>query len=393
MKTLPQKTNERISNRRMNFSSSFPFLAKSFFGILLFFGFSLLTSCEKDPFGPDNKPESIIPDRFMVAIPQSISSSSTLKSLQIDTLSGNTIYQHLRTFISVGEYGADMAQNIMLSIATLNLNRPLELTFNSDEDGRPKHLKIVENVMFENANWQYRLTITDAGSANEPGQTAHGLQVFWSWNPLIGIAIVNPFNINRNIEEQFANTRFRIDYSEAGNLGYEAHMLVSITGLPLPNPLQNPFGLDKMKMFAGRNGNMVTVYGNSQHPNARFFSNETGFNWAFVAAAFDNQDIAIAEVGLPPMGLDASDRETLLETYSIYNVLRDQVLNVWPTIDPAVLNAYLHNTMAPGYFDHTGFIQAATAPSEAYLPLKEQIQQLTPYNPQNISNLTVVFGE
>ena len=393
MKTLPQKTNERISNPKMNVSSTFPFLPKSFFGILLFFGFSLLTSCEKDPFGPDSKPESIIPDRFMVAIPQSISSSSTLKSAQIDTLSGNSIYQHLRTFISVGEYGAEMAQNIMLSIATLNLNRPLELTFISDEDGRPKHLKIVENVMFENTNWQYRLTISDAGNANEPGQTSNALQVFWSWNPLRGIAIVNPYNINRNIDEPFVNTRFRIDYSEAGNLGYEAHMLVSITGLPLPNPLQNPFGLDKMKMFAGRNGDMVTVYGNSQHPNARFFSNETGFNWAFVAAGFESQDIAVAEVGLPPMGLDASDRETLLETYSIYNVLHSQVLNVWPTIDLSVLNAYLDNTRAPGYFDHTGFIQAATAPSEAYLPLKEQIQQLAPYNPQNISNLTVVFAD
>lgn len=393
MKTLPRKVNERISNEKQNVFKPFSFLPKSFFGLMLFSVLFIVASCEKDPFGPDRKPDSIVPDRFMVEIPQSISSSSTLKSAQIDTLSGNAVYEHLRTFIQVGEYAAEMAQNIMLSIATLNLNRPLELTFISDEDGRPKHVKIVENVMFENFNWQYQLTITDVGSANEPGQTGHALQVFWSWNPLRGIAIVNPYNINRNIEEQFTETLFRIDYSEAGNLGYEAHMIVSITGLPLPNPLHNPFGIDKMKMFAGRNGDMVTVYGNSQHPNARFFSNETGFNWAFVAAGFESQDIAVAEVGLPPMGLDASDRETLLETYSIYNVLRNQVLSVWPNIDLSVLNAYLDNTRAPGYFNHTGFMQAAIAPSEAYLPLEEQILQMAPYNPQNISNLTVVFAE
>ncbi|MFW5707838.1 MAG: hypothetical protein ACOC12_07960 [Bacteroidota bacterium] len=370
------------------------FPLRSLLGVLFLAMMMVFTSCEKDDIEPDNEPNSILPDRFAVEIPGSISNSNPmLKSSQVDTLNGNHIYQHLRTFISVGENAAEMAQGIMLSIATLNLNRPLELTFISDEDGRTKHLKIIENAMFEDESWQYRLTIYDAEGSEQPTQADIGLQVFWSWDPLKGIAMINPYNMDRDTEEIYANTSFRIDYSEVGNLGYEAHMFVSVTGYPLGNPLQDPFAMDNMKMFVGVNGDMVTVYGNSQHPNAQFFNDETGFNWAFVAAASESQDIAVAEVGLPPVGLDASDRETLLETYSIYNVFSDQVLSVWPTIDPEILNAYLYNTQAPGYFNSNGFVQAGTQPSEDYDELEAQILTLSPFSPALIESLSVDFAE
>lgn len=360
---------------------------KSTTGFFVLLAVMLLSSCEKDDFDPIKKHDTILPDRFKVEIPSSISSAYSLKAGQVDTLKGNDIYQLLGAYIAVGEHGAELAQNIMLSIAVLNLNRPLELTFISDEDGRTKKLKIIENVQYEEATWHYQMTISDI----EDGTSEIGLQVFWRWDPLVGIAILNPYNIDRNTEEIYTQTTFRIDYSEAGNLGYDAHMIVSFSGFPLPNPLQNPFGLDKMKMFVGKTGDQVTVYGNSSHPNAKFFSNETGFNWAFVAAADENLDIAVAEVGLPPIDLDATDRETLLETYSIYNVLHDQILSVWPTIDPEILNAYLYNTQAPGYFNQNGFVQAGTAPSDEYLPLKNYIQNLAPYNPAYILNMSIEF--
>jgi hypothetical protein len=384
---------EMMKNRFYYFSevlqpATFAFrFVKSTIGLFVLLAVMILSSCEKDEFDPFDKPDTILPDRFMVEIPSSISTAYSLKSGQVDTLKGNDIYQMLGAFIAVGEHGAELAQNIMLSIAVLNLNRPLELTFISDADGRNKHVKIVENAHFEETIWQYRMTIADI----EDGDSKFGLQVFWSWNPLKGIAILNPWNLDRNTEAEYAETNFRIDYSEAGNLGYEAHMFVSFSGFPMPDPTENPFGLDKMKMFVGKNGDLVTVYGNSSHPNAQFFSNETGFNWAFVAAGYENQNIAVAEVGLPPIDLDASDRVTLLETYSIYNVLRDQVLLVWPTINPEILDAYLYNTQAPGFFNQDGFVKAGTAPSEEWLPLVDYIQNLTPYNPALIMNMVVEF--
>ncbi len=366
---------------------------KSTAGIILLLALFILPSCEKDDLDQIQNPDSIIPERFIVEIPNSISSSGNLKSTRVDTLHGNNIYQHLRTFISVGEYGSELVQNVMLSIAVHNLNRPMALTFISEEDSRPKHLKITENVYFEETLWQYRLTLTDMQGPDEGSNNNIGLQVFWSLHPLKGIAILNPYNISRKTEDEFINTHIRIDYSEAGELGYEAHMIVSIEGFSLPDPLENPYALSKLKLFAGKSDDLVALYGNSEHPNANFFSSTTGFNWAFVAAGSESRDIAVAEVGLPPMDLDASDRETILGTYSIKNVLQNQILSVWPNINQDILEAYLYHTEAPGYFDRHGFVQAGTAPSQAWLSIREYIRTLTPYNPATISDLTIEFDE
>lgn len=353
----------------------------------------LFVSCEKDDMDLKDPSDSILPDRFRVEIPGAISSRAHTKSQQVDTLSGDGVYMHLRNFIGLAESGAELNENVILMIAVNNLNRPMELTFISDEDGRAKHLSVVENASFEGKDWQYRLTVTDVGNPAKTSAPTHALQVFWNLAPLEAISILNPWNINRNTEEIYQETNFRVEYSETGALGYEAHMMVSFTGFPVPNPLHDPYGLSKMKMFVGRNGDMVSIFGNSEHPNARFFNHETGFNWAFSAAASRTQNIAVAEVGLPPMDLNASDRETLLETYSIYNVFRNQILYVWPNINPDVLEAYLHHTQAPGYFNAGGFVQAGTAPSQAYEPLKEAMEMLTPYNPATILNYQITFAQ
>jgi hypothetical protein len=93
------------------------------------------------------------------------------------------------------------------------------------------------------------------------------------------------------------------------------------------------------------------------------------------------------------MDLDASDRETILGTYSIHNVLSNQILSVWPTINPEVLDAYLYHTQAPGYFSQQGFVQGGTAPSQAWQLLEQQILTLTPYNPSHLLDLEIGFDE
>ncbi|MFO7922438.1 MAG: hypothetical protein R6U58_01945 [Bacteroidales bacterium] len=393
MKNVRIKLSTDPSIFRRNFYCTATGFLKYTAGIILLMALFILPSCEKDDLDQIQNPDSIIPERFIVEIPNSISSSNNLKSTGVDTLQGNNIYQHLRTFISVGEYGAELVQNVMLSIAVHNLNRPMDLTFISDDDGRPKHVKINEDAYFEGTHWQYRLTLTDIQGQDEGSEKNIGLQVFWNLHPLKGIAIMNPYNISRKTEKDFLDTDIRIDYSEAGELGYEAHMIVSIAGFPLPDPLEDPYALSKLKMFVGKSADLVALYGNSEHPNANFFSSTTGFDWAFVAAGSESQDIAVAEVGLPPMDLDASDRETILETYSIRNVLHNQILSVWPNINQDILDAYLYHTEAPGYFDRQGFVQAGTAPSQAWLPLREYIRTLIPYNPATISGLSIEFDE
>ena len=64
---------------------------------------------------------------------------------------------------------------------------------------------------------------------------------------------------------------------------------------------------------------------------------------------------------------------------------------IWPHASDDILNAWLTNTEAPGFFNRHGFIQGGEAPSEDYLPLVRRISELTPYNPAEIASLEINF--
>ncbi len=354
--------------------------------------------CQKDDEPKvEEKNESILPNSFSVDVPGSISSSTTksgtLKSTASDdTLSGNEIYSHLRTFIHTGESAAEIVSDIIQAISKNNINKAITLSYESDDDSRTKNLEVVEDVTFDGQTWEFQMTISDAASA---GGTygGKGLQVFWNRNPIEGIAIINPYNIDRSSTDVWFtdSTLCRIDYSEAATGGYEKHMIVYIADIYLGNPDTQPYAMETLKMFVGKKGSQVDVYGSSNHPNAHFFTSTTGFNWAFTAAGYDDANIGVAEVGLPPSTLNETRRSVILEDYSIKSVFSNQINEVSPGIDSTILNAYLHNTEAPGYFDSDGFIQGGTSPGNDYNALETAIQNLTPYNPKNISALTINF--
>jgi hypothetical protein len=350
------------------------------------------SSCEKnDDLRPSDG--SILPEKFAVDIPSALSSDQDAgkkSASAIDTLNGNAVYSHLRTFIHIGESGAEIVGDIIRGIGIYSINRPMELSYEGDDDGRIKNLVVVESSFFDGINWEFQLTISDAESErNEDGGLA--LQIFWNRNPRKGIAILKPYNIDRNSDEYFADAIFRIDYSEAGDYGYDAHMIVAISGLPLAHPLENPYSMKALKMFVGKKGDVVDVYGNSDHPNAVFFTPTTGFNWAFVASGHDRLDIGVAEVGLPPSNLDEPSRDVLLGNYAIKEVFSAQIYKLWPFIDEESVNAYLYNTEAPGFFDEYGFVQGGTSPGSEYDELEMRLDVLSPYNPKEINSLDIEF--
>jgi hypothetical protein len=265
------------------------------------------------------------------------------------------------------------------------------MTYVSDDDNRAKNLIVESNVSFENKVWDYQLTITDADSeSNADGGKA--LQIFWNKTaPIQGIAIIKPYNCNRAENPKAENTIVRINYTEAGGLGYDAQMEVLIAGLPVESPLHNPFSMSTLRLFAGKKGDVVDVYGNSNHPNAILFSGNTGFNWAFVASGNDKKDIGVAEVGLPPSSLESDNRDVLLKEYSIKNVFTEEITSVWPGIDPNLLETFLSNTAAPGYFGNAGFISGGASPGAEWDALTSRLDDLTPYSPHHISALDVTF--
>lgn len=359
------------------------------------FAMVMFQQCKKDDdtVTPEEK-ETVLPKNFKVDIPSALSNNnSSTKRIKEGGLNGNDIYEPLTMFIHVGESAAEIVEDIMMSIAVHGINQPMSISFVSDDDNRTKNLVVIEDAEFEGAVWEFQMTITDAGSeTNNDGGKA--IQVFWNRNPIDGIAILKPYNINRNESTNAPDAIYRIDYSEVGQNGYEKHMIVQLDELPMEDPTVDPYSISELKMFAGRNGTIIDVFGNSNHPNAYFFEEETvGFNWAFVASGEELQDIGVAEVGLPPSNLDATSREILLGDYSIKSVFEDQIYTLWPNIDSTTVNEYLANTEAPGYFDSNGFIQGGTAPGQGYDEIEAIITELVPYNPKDIMNLTINFKE
>ena len=368
-------------------------------GIMALIAGIIMTSCEKSGMNTDES--SILPERFKIDIPQSLSDNSevinNLKSTKAaDSLSGNQMYRHLRTFIAVGEKSADILETLLRSIRIHKIEQVIELTYVSEDDDQLKHLVVEKNVEFEGRRWEYFMTISDVDSEpNEDGGV--GLQLFWSKNPIEGIAIIKPFNLDQSERTMFSHAMYRIEYSEKRRGDYESYMIVSIADLPVGFPRFDRFAMDGLKMFVGKNGDIIDVFGNSNHPNASFFSNRCGFNWAFVASGSQSQDIAVAEVGLPPSLLNATGSEILLKEYSIKNVLTQEI-NDWflETFgfkpDSADLAAYLGNADAPGYFANNGFIQGGVAPGDEYAIYEERIANLSPYSPKAISTMEIFFN-
>lgn len=334
---------------------------------------------------------NILPESFAVDIPDALSYAGGKKSASdIETLKGNDVYGLLRFFISAAEHGAGIVEHIILAIRMYEINKPMEVTYEGDDDGRVKHLVVVEDSEYEGQTWEFQLTVYDVDSeANEDGGKA--LQIFWNHNPMKGIALLKPCNIDRVNDSELGQAMFRIDYSENDPF-YDATMMVSIAGLPMPTPLEEPYAIKAMKMFAGKKGDIIDVFGNSDHPNAILISGQPGFNWAFVAAGNEVNDLGVAEVGLPPSNLDEPSRSKLLGYYGIGEVFEREIKAVWGNLVPqAIIDTFLINTEAPGYFDSHGFVASGTSPSSEYDELDSRLPDLSPYNPKEIGNLSLSF--
>lgn len=362
---------------------------------LLVFG-SFFIGCENNE---GIEPQSdLLPDKFSVDIPSSLSNQNSVSNgrksgrIQDDKLQGNDIYMHLNTFIAVGDGAANLVEEIITGIRKYKIDRIQTLTYTSDDDNRTKKLVVSADVDFEGETWDYQLTITDANSESE-ADGGKALQIFWNKSAVIkGIAIIKPYHCDREVNANARDAMFRIDYSEEGLLGYDAQMEVSISGLPLESPLQNPYSMNTLKMFAGKKGDVVDIYGNSNHPNAVFFSGQKGFNWAFVASGNDVKNIGVAEVGLPPSSLDESGADVLLKEYSIKNVFTHEINVAWPGLDQELVDEYLANTAAPGYFDNkVGFLAAGVSPGADWDGLAGRLNSLSPYNPKAIGELAISF--
>ncbi len=369
----------------------------------------LLISCENTLMDQKNNDAGILPERFKVDIPSSLSNadlkSTAFKSTAMDTLNGNHIYAYLNVFIAVGEGAADMVEAIMWHIRAYKIENVISLSYTSKDDNRVKNLDVISNVEFQGRTWEYGLTLTDAESESNP-DGGIGMQIFWNKSPIEGIALFKPYNIDRNRHNGNPAAMAGIEYSEKSTDQYDSHMIVELAGFPFVNTVPQDYALESMKMFVGRKGNIVDVIGNSNHPNVRFNSYDSenkGFDWAFVASGKKNENIAVAEVGLPYSIADLSTRTSILQDNSIKKVLTREMTNfvvaayanAGITLQPGEISAYitpyLKNADAPGYFSNHGFMKGGSAPNSNYSELESRISVLAPYNPSEINDLNIDF--
>lgn len=347
----------------------------------------VLFSCSKDENTSPNdmNDEDKIPQNFKVDIPSSLSEDTrgkNDKSACGDTICGAELYKNLRFFVHVGESAADVIERIMNGIRKHNINRAMSISFTSDEDSREKDLVVEENITFEGTDYEFCLTISDNDNK--------AIQVFWNTNPISGVAILDPYHINQTTTDY--DILYKVAYAEA-TTNYEHQMEVDIYNLPV-TPLDSG-SINNLKMFVGKNGDLLDVYGNTNHPliGGIFKYNtayEQGANYAFVAKVDESQDIAVVELGLPPSILTSSDE--VLSTYGIRNVLMEHLTGAFPSVDTNFLAPYIEDARPPGYFDDTGFLSGGVDPNNGkdYSALVD-LSGLAPFVPADIDNLTIEF--
>ena len=362
--------------------------------IVVFILFSLVFfGCDRNEI-PEPEDNNIIPLNFSIDIPDALSRDASMRksATETDTLPGDLMYRYLTNFIKLGEEGAELTEDILDIISTYQIDQPMILSYESDDDKNVKNLVVVENSEFDGVVWEFQMTITDADSEmDEDGGI--GMQLFWNQDPVKGIALIKPSNLDRINNKHKENVMYRIDYGETGEFSYDAYMIVTADSLPMLPASAKNYAMKTMKMFVGKKGDIVDLYGNSVNPDAFFYTKEVGigYNWAFVASAKDTENIGVIEVGLPKNDLNETNRAVLLDTNAMRKVLTEALYISKPNMPPDVVNAKLANTEAPGYFDSYGFVAAGERPHEKYAELDVRLPDLCPYNPVEIRDLNIYF--
>lgn len=336
--------------------------------------------------GDDEEPSVTVdvPETFTVDIPNTLSSQSG-GSLNGRTtgecdnfVEGNEIYASLRYFIWLGEESAEIAERSLIIATFLNNQNVTSLTFESEDDGRLKRLELTRDVTRAGVSYENELMMFDEES------NGRALQLLWNTNPVSGVAILNPYNIDR-IENTNPDAFLRIDYTE-DDPSYEASMLVSISGLdPEEDEVSN------IKMFVGRNGDVVEVRGNSDHPNLTIIDPDFtgGRNYAFVGRGDESADLGVVNLALPPSNVSTSD---VFSNYSVKAVLQAEIASTGINLGTELENCILQDAESPAYFNASGFIDAGVDNKPVAFDSEfVDLSGLNPFVPVDIRDMEVDF--
>ncbi|MDX2191612.1 MAG: hypothetical protein SFY32_17300 [Bacteroidota bacterium] len=354
---------------------------------------TIIIGCQTKKTDPNpSTPSSslAVPTTFRIPIPSSLNgtpkTTSRMENGRIEAadpaLSGNVIYEGLRGYIKLGDDAASLVTSIMGFIKTYNLTTEMNVTFKDDKDNKFKTIIVVKNAKFENSIYEYRLLIRDSSLR------LSAIEVFFNSAPIKGTAIISYNAVEPNNTVAGSNPMYRIDYDENPGGGAEKRMQIYISGV------SSTVGLTALRMNVTKTGDILDIVGNSNHPNVMAGDLALGtINYAFRAKVNIALNTGVAEIALPLSSITTINN-TLMDTYSIKNVLKNAAVAKWGSANESLINDYLKNANPPGFFDQTGFLYAGSAPSSVTgFNGLSTLTGLMPFVPNDIQTLNVQFSK
>ncbi|MEP5613573.1 MAG: hypothetical protein ABJP45_15080 [Cyclobacteriaceae bacterium] len=349
--------------------------------LCLLLSLAFLSNCGSDDTVAEKKLD--IPETFTVDIPGAISSNTGGLSGRTDGdgdgfIEGNEIYESLRGFIYVAEQSAEIMDFILQVAAQMEAADLRTLSFTGDVDGREKRIDISEGVARAGIVFDFEMIMVDVESEDR------ALQLLWNTGQVIGIGVMNPYQIERTPDND-PDTFIRIDYG-VSVFGYEEIMQVQISGL---GATENG-DIDNMSLFVGRNGDLVDIIGNSNHPNLVIID-ETytgGRNYAFVGRGDEASNLGVVNLALPPSSWSTRD---YFETHSVAIVLEEEIETAGIT-DQSVIDEILQEAQSPAYFNADGFITSGVNNKPLdFSTIFTDLSDLSAFVPADIAVLEVGF--
>ena len=156
--------------------------------------------------------------------------------------------------------------------------------------------------------------------------------------------------------------------------------------------------MSNIKFFAGKNGDNISLYGNSAHPYMALLNNNHNNGRCFCFQARNDvlNDIAIARIALPT--ILQTDITNIWTDFSVDRVLSDEIDIVYPNVDQSTLTTikkiYLANAIGPAYFTgEQGFVSNGTniPDDDGFTTEFMNMTGLIPWAPFEINQMTITF--
>jgi len=357
----------------------------------LFLGLLTITiSCETfQPTEEVVEPVQIIPQETGIYIPSSLNESSDLTNQK--ALRGDVIYNYIRGYVKIADLATKVVENTYNRISVIENSGTLEFSY-TGLDGKTKNVSIQENYNDSVSSWDYYMEIYNETFADL------ALKTWWNKSPHEQKILFNPSSLNVNEMTEYPEALVEINYKTGDAASpYEKSFFVALKGLTKGREIS--FDPDNIIINIGQIGNTLDIIGASYNPDVILLNSyyRGGRNWTFLAKVNTTENIAVAQLALPPSSV--ASIEGLFNDYSFKQVILDEIRLIYPgndlLSDDELLNlAEIDRSMIENiaYFDQNGFLSAGEAPSATYSALSD-FEGMEPFIPSFVKDYEIKLRE